>query len=410
MGTLFAHPFGSIRYVLEVKDKRWVSDSVWVTLSPDVLMFLFVTGLALGKTLRCSRFLRRIAISVCRRRTTSLRSVRSPVSTHSHLLIRFANTVATYKENYCIKRAPVFLSYYVFTAGIMHVTTRECLLHLISSQLVLNRVRFGHLRTVTAYPEDPQARLGLTTIMNVLKALEIVWPSAGRAWELLHGSKVNLNADEADMADAGAHAPRHKRSAEHFLEDAHFFAGAPMSRQPNTIPTQGYPLSALAASMPPNASPTSHSSGSGSAGVSNMPYYSSYDRWPGDGGLGSFAGSLSTSVLPQQYSTGFVDERSRGAPPESGGSGVGTQRYPQYWNDYSTLGQLSAPYLPMLQDQLQSATPSQQPSSHQSSTHQAQVHGKLSQQQIYLQDQYQMFSTFFFSYDYLRGCANSMHR
>ena len=141
-----------------------------------------------------------------------------------------------------------------------------------------------------------------------------------------------------------------------------------------------------------------------------MPYYSSYDRWPGDGGLGSFAGSLSTSVLPQQYSTGFVDERSRGAPSDSGGSGVGTQRYPQYWNDYSTLGQLSAPYLPMLQDQLQSATPSQQPSSHQSSTHQAQVHGKLSQQQIYLQDQYQMFSTFFFSYDYLRGCANSMHR
>lgn len=40
------------------------------------------------------------------------------------------SVVATYKDNYCIKRAPVFLSYYVFSASIMHVTTRTChLLH-----------------------------------------------------------------------------------------------------------------------------------------------------------------------------------------------------------------------------------------------------------------------------------------
>lgn len=34
------------------------------------------------------------------------------------------SVVATYKDNYCIKRAPVFLSYYVFSASVMHVTTR----------------------------------------------------------------------------------------------------------------------------------------------------------------------------------------------------------------------------------------------------------------------------------------------
>lgn len=28
-----------------------------------------------------------------------------------------------YRENYCLQRAPVFLCFYVFTAGIMHVTS-----------------------------------------------------------------------------------------------------------------------------------------------------------------------------------------------------------------------------------------------------------------------------------------------
>jgi len=33
-----------------------------------------------------------------------------------------------YQDRYCIKRGAVFLSYYVFTAGIMHVITRKHLL------------------------------------------------------------------------------------------------------------------------------------------------------------------------------------------------------------------------------------------------------------------------------------------
>lgn len=36
-------------------------------------------------------------------------------------------TVSVYLENYCLKRSPVFLCYYIFTASIMHVTTRTSL-------------------------------------------------------------------------------------------------------------------------------------------------------------------------------------------------------------------------------------------------------------------------------------------
>lgn len=55
--------------------------------------------------------------------------------------------------------------------------------------------------------------------------------------------------------------------------------------------------------------------------------------------MNNFAGgSLSTSVLPQQFSTGFVDERSHR------GQDRAPQRFPQYWNDYSALGQMDAAY------------------------------------------------------------------
>ncbi|KAI0321497.1 fungal-specific transcription factor domain-containing protein, partial [Amylostereum chailletii] len=135
---------------------------------------------------------------------------------------RITSIVAAYQDHYCIRRAPVFLSYYLFTAGIMHVNT------------------------LNVYPDDPQARKGLTTCLDVLKLMETVWPSAGRAWELLHGSKVNLASAGAGPASGlpprahhAHHAHHHhhhhsnshgnsnnKRSAEHFLAEASH-GGAP---------------------------------------------------------------------------------------------------------------------------------------------------------------------------------------
>lgn len=70
-----------------------------------------------------------------------------------------------------------------------------------------------------------------------------------------------------------------------------------------------------------------------------------YDRWSSDTPISNFPGSLSTSVLPQQYSTGLVDS-SAGRHPERQGRG-----YPQFWNDYTALAQMDTPYgVPVMGD------------------------------------------------------------
>lgn len=253
--------------------------------------------------------------------------------------------------------------------------------------------------------------MGLIACMDVLKALEIVWPSAGRAWELLRGSNVNLGGaaitspDLANSSPSGSR-PVSKRTAEHFLEDSHFFAGAAVPgsgpRASGGGPGQGFPLTAISATAGSNSSntnltsnhhphgPGSQSSHSHSAGSNGSYYPSSYDRWPGDGGLNTFPASLSTSVLPQQYSTGFVDDhRGRTASAESGGGPSASQRYPQYWSDYSSLGSLGPTFgVPMLpQESLQHTQHHQQGQGQ--GQNETQNHQGAGQPKIYVPEQYQ---------------------
>lgn len=314
------------------------------------------------------------------------------------------SVVATYKDNYCIKRAPVFLSYYVFTASVMHVTTRASHFHQSVFDVCIVTEAISLL--VNAYPDDPQARMGLIACMDVLKALEIVWPSAGRAWELLRGSNVNLGSAanaSPDLASSSPSGSRPKRTAEHFLEDSHFFAGVPVPGSgprasgggPGPGANQGFPLTAIsAATGNPNSSNPNittnhnpHGPGSHSSGSNGSYYPSSYDRWPGDGGLSTFPASLSTSVLPQQYSTGFVDDhRARAASADSGGGASGSQRYPQYWSDYSSLGSLSTSFgVPMLPPESLQQTQQHQQGQGQNQTQNHQG----GQDKIYVPEQYQ---------------------
>ncbi|KAI0037058.1 fungal-specific transcription factor domain-containing protein, partial [Vararia minispora EC-137] len=220
--------------------------------------------------------------------------------------------VSLYQEHYCLRRGPVFLCYYIFTAAIMHVIT------------------------LNAYPDDPQARRGLTSCMHVLRLLDTVWPSALRAWELLHGSKVNvtLNGSDASSLEPSPPAPApattsasrqkdrlHKRSAETFLtDDARFFPSASVSSGPRLSYAQSGGHTPSFYASPP-----------------------SYERWGSSDQ--PFSDSLSTSGLPQQYSTGFIDRLPPlSTPAQSAGQGTSAARYPQYWNDYAALNPLGVPY------------------------------------------------------------------
>lgn len=170
--------------------------------------------------------------------------------------------------------------------------------------------------TVSVRPSEVQASIGLSKCMTALKTMETIWPSAGRAWELLHGSKVEPgNADVARLeypADV-----RRKRAAHDTLEDR---TDPVFTSQTGHIPSQS----------------ASYSSG---VGVDHQ-YYSTYDsRWPG----GSTYNPPQPMHAPGQIYPSRV-ETNMIPPIEPFITGSNGQRYPGYtWGEYQeTFGEPAA--------------------------------------------------------------------
>lgn len=185
--------------------------------------------------------------------------------------------------------------------------------------------------------------------MDVLHRMSIAWPSAGRAWELLFGCKANAQNPVCSLSVTDV-VRTQKRTADHFLDD-----NASLYQVELPSMAQGERPEAVHGQTQPEEE---------SALGSSQNFYSFSDRWPGEGCPGDFAGSLSTSVLPQQYSTGFFDRTVvRGSNTSSPAEvGVGSQQelsvsrrgYPRYWNDFSTLSQLGvAPFANSLEHENQ---------------------------------------------------------
>ncbi|KAI0365000.1 hypothetical protein BV20DRAFT_1103242 [Pilatotrama ljubarskyi] len=300
--------------------------------------------------------------------------IRANSRQHYDLCVQAANhitsIVSVYGEFYTPSRASVFLCYYVFTAAIMHVAT---------------------LRT---YPDDPQARLGLQKCMDILQRMRIIWPSAWRALQLLQGARGQLEKPtEAPPPSRGSVSePRQKRAAEEPIEeetDLPERSRSTVSQDSVYRPPTGYTVPTPPSQHQSQPSQVSSHTAAGhsqqqqgyalpmempqSGPSTYMP--SSYDRWPTDPStMSNFAGSLSTSVLPQQYSTGLVDERMGTSMSRS--SERQSARYPQYWNDYSALGQMETTYgVPVMGEMV--------------SPHGGAQQGD--QQSMYVQDQYSMF-------------------
>ncbi|OBZ66363.1 Nitrogen assimilation transcription factor nit-4 [Grifola frondosa] len=250
--------------------------------------------------------------------------VRASLRKNYDMCVQAANhitsIVSVYSANYCPKSASVYLCYYIFTAAIMHVTT---------------------LRT---YPNDPQARLGLNKCMGVLKRMQILWPSAWRALELLYGAKVN-SEDQPDVTSRKSTADgRHKRAADQALDEDD---ASPSSR---IVPDEQ--MFRQQASYP-NVSSQAQTQQSFTLGL-DLP-----------------SGTTSTYM---QSSTGLVDEEriSAGMTRTSERQG---HRYPQYWNDYSALGQMETTYgVPVIGNMVSQ-----------------QSHGQQGDQSSIYADQYSMF-------------------
>ncbi|KAH7882909.1 fungal-specific transcription factor domain-containing protein [Phlebopus sp. FC_14] len=334
-------------------------------------------------------------------RATSDKNYELCVGAANHI----ASIVSFYRESYCLQRAPVFLCFYVFTAGIMHVTS------------------------LSIYPNDPQARMGLGKCMDALQEMEVVWPSAARALELLRGCDPHQSTPssspglyEHHLADTDRQE-RTKRAAEYAAdsEDAYerahthtrFHSPLPPGESPTVTASHPYAHMWRATEY---ENSTSHPELEGSAvqqqsheftahpipdlqtvnhrnnpNVNTHPSpspYSSYYSWsPSDGAEESytsmpFPGTLSTSVLPQTYSTGLIEEkRFPHAILQIGGGGVGefhrmneqghtngsgqcyeqrveandgasggngggpvAGKYPRFWSDYTSFPQMGMAY------------------------------------------------------------------
>jgi len=185
--------------------------------------------------------------------------------------------------------------------------------------------------------------------MDVLHRMSIAWPSAGRAWELLFGCKANVQNSVCSLSATDV-VRTQKRTADHFLDD-------------NTSLYQ-VELPSMARGERSEVVHSQPQPGQESTLGSSQSFYSFSDRWPGEGCPGDFSGSLSTSVLPQQYSTGFFDRAAiRGSNTNSAAEvGVGSQQelpvsrrgFPRYWSDFSAMSQLGvAPFSNSLEQESQ---------------------------------------------------------
>jgi hypothetical protein len=210
--------------------------------------------------------------------------------------------------------------------------------------------------------------------MDALQDMEAVWPAATRAHELLRGCDA-MNKDTSEHAHFGqlvtrqSGQERQKRAAEHAADSEDAYGRSHMH-----VPSSGG--SSLAPSQPyaqpwrsTQFTPMSQEAGAGQPGdFSQTPplptsQASSYYPWPSDeGSYVSYPGTLSTSVLPQMYSTGLIDERrlphtltsSQHGQSRSNGHSVGGEqggygstsggRYPQFWNDYTSFPQMGIAY------------------------------------------------------------------
>ena len=196
---------------------------------------------------------------------------------------------------------------------------------------------------VTSFPDDPQARLGLNKCMETLRNMSVIWPSAGRAWELLNGNKVNLLGPSPKMYSDHPmeRQQHHKRPADTQLHD-----NAPRNGCGSQASSFNQVFAGGANDMgtyPPLVDPINHS-----------PYYD-YSRWMGSTDLlgNAATNSLSTSLLPQQYSTGFVPGSvgKGGQGHRHRGSDQNTRYTQPLWTDHSAMGQLDPTYVGMLPQQ-----------------------------------------------------------
>lgn len=182
--------------------------------------------------------------------------------------------------------------------------------------------------------------------MDALKDMAVVWPSASRALDVLRGSKVNT--EKLLPSRPSQHPDRPKRPADRSFDNED--VSEQRGHLPNSHATY---LPARSNPYPPSNYPVIQDGyldgldlNQATSPTNGLPFYSSHERWPSNNyNTTPFPGPLSTSVLPQLYSSGLVDDQVPYRSQQPVADQInGSSRYPQYWNDLTTFPQLGSAY------------------------------------------------------------------
>ena len=283
---------------------------------------------------------------------------------------------------------------------------------------------------VSKHPDDPQARLSLSKCKNGLNDMGVVWPSAGRALILFTGAKSEAtDASMVELTRSSTTRERNKRPAEQELEDSfsrasdiagpqlsppptHFDYAPPRAQSVSNIgnsqlqqpqhPLPNRPDEAvdtgIRAYMPFPIVSLPSAASAGYADTSSVENSSYLDAFP----------ELSTTILPQLYSSGLIDDMEGSFPNMQ--SRTDLHQQPQEYHPYSA-GSVVPPYsyqpnvFPRLRHyELQDTAPE---GMHQRPRHDQQLrvgqqlhtmHHTRHQQQVYLPQNYNVYSKFFSLY------------
>lgn len=222
--------------------------------------------------------------------TQDLKAFDLAQSAASHI----AGIVTTYREAFTLKRSSPFITSYILSAGIMHILT------------------------LTLRPSNVQASLGLRQCLTALKEMEIIWPSAARAWDLLSG--VQLQAASPDGASNHSSPGGTKRQAEVAFGSASEKSSDYLQREAFGGMMAGGSGGAVAAATAPSQAPEpgvhdlstrimAHMLGLDIPGIEpSTSFYPGYEWWPrngqAQGGPPSMgpSGSLDATTLPPPLS------------------------------------------------------------------------------------------------------------
>jgi hypothetical protein len=128
-----------------------------------------------------------------------------------------------YMHSFCLRRSSCFLSYYLFSAGITHVVACRST---SSTNVLFCSLYF----VVSTNAEDIQAAACLQECMDVLNVMRYTWPSAGRAWDLLHGCRAAIKTN-TDIPRNRVTA-QVKRHADEAFDEYHTQPAHPSLQQP----------------------------------------------------------------------------------------------------------------------------------------------------------------------------------